>query len=305
MFFEWIASNPIPALVIGLVTLIVIVGAAAWVVGTILIMPSHRVIGSPPQDIPATEIALDSESGATIRGWWCENADAQATILLFHGVRGDRRSMLARAKLFHDAGFSALLIDFQAHGESRGQKITFGYLERHDVSAALDFAREKNPDHKLGVVGSSLGGAATLLGVPREIDALVLEAVYPTIEEAVEDRARMRLGPLGFILTKLLLLQLKPRLGLSADQLRPIDHIHKIDCPIVVTAGDLDLHTRIDETRRMFEAATEPKKLVIFEGAAHIDLLDHDRELYEREILGFFRQCLLKNESSVSAQSSG
>jgi fermentation-respiration switch protein FrsA (DUF1100 family) len=303
MFFEWIASNPLPALVIGLFTLIAMVGAAAWIIGTILIMPAHREIGSPPQNIPAAEVALVSESGATIRGWWCANENADATILLFHGVRGDRRSMLARAKLFHNAGFSTLLIDFQAHGESRGPRITFGYLERHDVSAAISFAREKNPHHKLGVVGSSLGGAATLLGAPREIDALVLEAVYPTIEEAVEDRAKMRLGPLSFILTKLLLLQLKPRLGLSAEQLRPIDHIHKIGCPIVVTAGDLDLHTRIDETRRMFEAATEPKKLVIFEGAAHIDLLDHDPELYQREILGFFKQCLLENESSVSAQS--
>jgi uncharacterized protein len=298
---HWITTYPLwsaGALLVGVASIGLI---AAWIVGGFLVSPAHRPVGPLPPELSAAEIELASQSGATIKGWWCESKDARATILLFHGVRGDRRSMLGRAKLFRDAGFSVLLIDFQAHGESRGSHITFGYLERHDVSAAIAFAKEKNPDHPLGIVGSSLGGAATLLGAPREIDALVLEAVYPTIGEAVDDRCRMRLGPFGFMLRTLLLLQLQPRLGISPSDLRPIEKIADVGCPVLVTAGDLDRHTTLPETERLFAAACEPKELVIFRGAAHVDLLSYDRELYEEKVLAFFERHLLERATKSMA----
>lgn len=280
-------------------TLLILLGAAVvlpwlggWLLGSLLVYPAHRRVGEPPPELGAEVIALPSRSGSVIQGWWCEHPSAIATVVLFHGVRGNRLSMLARASLLREAGYSVLLIDFQAHGESRGSHLTFGYLERHDVSASLEFVRQRKPHHKIGVIGSSLGGAATLLGAPREINALVLEAVYPTIEEAIEDRARMRLGPLSFILSAILLLQIKPRLGITSDQLRPIEKIGEFSCPILVASGDMDLHTTLAETERLFARAPEPKELVIFKGAAHIDLLEHDRELYESKVLAFFGKYL-------------
>ncbi len=295
MFFHWIATYPLP---IACVLLLLAILGGAWIIGGLFVMPAHHKVAPPPSELNAVDITLASKSGASIHGWWCENASSHATILLFHGVRGDRRTMLARAKLFRDAGFSVLLIDFQAHGESRGSHISFGHLERHDVSASLDFVRQKHPAHLIGVVGSSLGGAATLLGAPREIDALVLESVYPTIDEAVDDRTRMRLGPFGFVLTKLLLLQIQPRLGISPAELRPIDKIVQFTCPILIISGDKDRHTTLPETKRLFANANEPKELVIFQDAPHIDLLEHDRNLYEEKVLGFFQRHLAKPTGS-------
>ncbi len=75
-------------------------------------------------------------------------------------------------------------------------------------------------------------------------------------------------------------MQLKPRLGISPSQLRPIDYIDKVGCPVLIAAGECDLHTTLAETRRLYEAAQEPKRLVIFEGASHSDLLVCDRDKY-------------------------
>ena len=100
--------------------------------------------------------------------------------------------MLGRAKLFHDRGYSTLLIDLQAHGESPGEAITAGYRERLNVIAAIEWIKKRNPKHKIGVVGWSLGGAAALLADSQDIDALVLELVYPTISEAVDNRIGSR-----------------------------------------------------------------------------------------------------------------
>jgi len=188
--------------------------------------------------------------------------------------------MLGRAELLHDAGYAALLVDLQAHGESTGKNITAGYRERLDVAAIVKFLRTTKPQHRLGIVGRSLGGAAAVLASPLDIDALVVESVYPTITEAVHNRVSMRMGVLSYVFAPALLVQLKPRLGVFPSQLCPIDHIQDAGCPVLIAAGDCDRHTTMDESQRLYTAASEPKQLVVFKGAAHTDLLTYDRKNY-------------------------
>lgn len=264
----------------------------SWLVFGGLVESANRVVGPPPEDMPVESLTIPSASGSLLGAWYIAARDARATVILFHPIRGNRRSMLGRAKLLHQIGYSILMVDLQAHGESGGEHITAGYLERHDVSAAVDLVRNRNPSHKIGVVGWSLGGAASLLASPLEIDVLVLESVYPTISDAVHDRVSIRLGPLHHLFAPVLLVQLEPRLGISPSQLRPIDNIANVGCPVLVASGELDLHTTLAETERLFDAATEPKQLVIFPSATHTDLLIHDREKYRNDVVGFLDQYL-------------
>jgi fermentation-respiration switch protein FrsA (DUF1100 family) len=265
---------------------------SAWLVAGSLLAPANRVIGEPPKDLPVVSATIDSESGSRIAAWCIPAEESEATVILLHGIRGDRRSMLGRAKLLHQAGYSVVLIDLQAHGESPGAQITIGHLEQHDVRAAVSYVRMMQPNHRIGVIGVSLGGAAALLGSPLDVDALVLESVYPTITDAVHNRVAAQVGPLSYVLSPLLLCQLQPRLGISTRDLRPIDKMADVACPLLVASGDVDRHTTIAETQLMFESAIEPKQLVIFKGAAHIDLLNHDRQKYKEEILGFLETYL-------------
>jgi fermentation-respiration switch protein FrsA (DUF1100 family) len=160
------------------------------------------------------------------------------------------------------------------------------------VAAAVAHIRQEKPTHRIGVIGRSLGGAAALLGSPLGIDALVLESVFPTVEEAVYDRLQMRLGPLASVAAPLLLWQVEPRLGIPCADLRPIDCISMAGCPVLVISGTADEHTTIAETRRLFAAAAEPKELVEFEGVAHVDLLAADSALYEESVIRFLRRWL-------------
>ena len=285
-----------------LVVLVLAFGAVSWFVCEALVAPANRPVGPPPGDLSAESINIPSDSGSSLAAWFVPCNNSTATIILLHPVRSNRRSMVGRAKLLRDAGYSTLLVDLQAHGESPGEHITAGFLERHDVAAAVQFVRSQDPDQKIGVVGCSLGGAATLLAAPLEIDALVLESVYPTITDAIHDRISMRLGPLHYVLAPALLVQLKPRLGISPSQLRPIDNIATVDCPVLVAAGDLDLHTTLAETKRLYNTAVEPKQLVIFNGAAHTDLLTHDPVKYRNDVVGFLDACLRQTIESSGLQ---
>ena len=111
-----------------------------WIAGGTLIAPANHPVGAPPDDLPFQSTGLHSESGSEIATWYLSATDAGATIILLHGIRGDRRGMLDHARILHEAGYGLVLIDLQAHGESTGEHITVGWLERHDVSAAVQFA---------------------------------------------------------------------------------------------------------------------------------------------------------------------
>jgi fermentation-respiration switch protein FrsA (DUF1100 family) len=197
--------------------------------------------------------------------------------------------MVRRAEFLRQAGYSTLLIDLQATGESEGEAITFGWRERFDVLAAVQYLHTRMPSRPVGVVGVSLGGAATLFATPPlRTEAAVLEAVYPSIDRAIVNRLEMRLGPLGRLAAPLLLLQLRPRLGVGAADLKPIDHIAQLACPLLVIGGTADRHTTLDDTRLLFAAAREPRELWLIQGAAHVDFLEFAGDVYRLRILAFF-----------------
>jgi fermentation-respiration switch protein FrsA (DUF1100 family) len=199
--------------------------------------------------------------------------------------------MVDRARFLYRAGYSVLLIDFQATGESKGDHITFGWKESRDVLAAINFVRHIDPTNRIAIIGSSLGGVAALLATPSlRVDALVLEEVYPTIEIATRNRMENYFGVFGRILTPCQLNQLQWRLGVSALQLRPVDHIANVECPVLITSGEKDKNTRPFDTRMLFEHARSPKELWFVPNAGHVDLHRAVREDYESRILAFLKQ---------------
>ena len=157
----------------------------------------------------------------------------------------------------------------------------------------MAYLRSELPAEKIGVIGSSLGGAALLLAqLLRPADAAVLEAVFPSIEAAVDNRVRVRIGPLARLATPLLLWQLPWRLGIEPAQLRPVDRMARLAAPVLVVGGMLDRHTPPAETRQLFDAANEPKTLWLVEGAAHEDLHAFAPRTYEAQVFGFLAQYL-------------
>jgi len=264
-----------------------------WGAGSFLSRPANHTVGGLPAHLQGRDVAFESGLGSKLRGWLIPGRKGAGAIALMHGFRGDRRQMLARASFLSEAGYGVLLFDFQAHGESPGEQITIGYFESRDTRAAVEFMKKNFPGEKLGVIGLSMGGAAAALASPAlEVDAMALEAVYPDIERATANRMERYLGAWARGLAPLLIMQLPMRAGIEKEALRPIDRVGAIKAPKLFIAGAKDRHTKLDESRELFDAASEPKELWVVEEAAHVDVHQLAKEEYERRILDFFEKRL-------------
>jgi alpha-beta hydrolase superfamily lysophospholipase len=259
------------------------------------VAPANRKVRAAPARLNARSLVVPSRSGANLAAWLLVPEKPVGAVVLLHGVRANRGDMLPRAELIWRSGYVVLVPDLRSHGESTGDTITYGHLEAADAESCLLYLRNQYPSLRVGGVGVSLGGAAFVLSGDRgHPDALVLEAVFTSIAEATDNRIAMRVGGLSRVLTPLLLLQLKPRLGIGPDALRPIDSIANVRCPVLLVSGTADRHTTEAQTRALFAAASDPKGLWLVPGATHDDLYRFDPEGYARHVIDFLDRNLAR-----------
>lgn len=254
--------------------------------------PAKAQIGEAPATWGAESVRL-SLSGADLRGWALNGRPGAGAVLLLHGVRGNRTTMMERAERLRQRGLAVLLMDLPAHGESGGARIGFGALEGDAVRAAWAELHRRWPNERHGFLGMSPGAASFVLADVRpRAQAVVLESMYPTLRDAVRDRLGLHLGEWARPLEPLLTLQLPMWIGQSVDDLRPIDHLKSLQGPLLIASGSEDRHTLWRETEALHAQALAPKRLWKVHGAAHEDLLRFDPNGYATEVFEFLSRQL-------------
>ena len=257
-----------------------------------LTRPARRPVGEVPADFPATQtVEFPARDRITLTGWFVPCDNATLAVVLLHGNGGSRRQLMARVRLFHDAGYAVLLYDARGHGLSEGDKVSAGFLETADLLGAFDFLSTKM-FHEFGCLGASQGGATILLTankLPPEVRWVIVESTYPTMRDALDRRFRKDLHLPGWLAGALLMPFAELRLGVGIDDIAPIAHIKNLRCPVFVLGGTNDQHTLAKSTQALFDAAQSPKELWLVPGAAHVDLYGYAQQEYASRILAFVR----------------
>src|SRR5215468_370065 len=110
---------------------------------------SHRAM--PPAaraGIPVQEVHFAAADGVRLAGWLALASPAAPTLILVHGFKSDRASMLPWARFLYAAGYNVLLYDSRGCGQSEGWRIALGAREPEDVIGAVRYLQAR-PDLKL------------------------------------------------------------------------------------------------------------------------------------------------------------
>ena len=266
-----------------------------WHIGTMLIARAPWQALVAPSDLPVQRVVLDQADAPELVGWVADRKGSCGAIVLLHGRGANRLALVQRAKLLFDAGYSVVLFDLSGHGESGGAVQGFGYTEGQDAARIIAFARQRFPGQKLAAAGSSLGAAAFVFAAQQApADAYVLEQLYASLRETTAWRM-----PFSFwrgFQADVLLAQMPLRLGLSADNVRPVDRLGKIGAPLMLLAGSIDPFIDRGQVLALQNAAAG-SELVWFEGAGHVDLLRYDPPRYRDAVLAFLATKLCRTSA--------
>lgn len=266
--------------------------------GRYLMRPAPEAIGLAASYVskevfPFKSLTFPDQRGRELAAWFVEGRPEKAVVILIHGIRSNRLSMIDRAKMLYTDGYSVLMIDLQAHGESQGDWITFGYLEALSAEAALRYARSRWPEKKVGLIGVSLGVASAVFAAKKvQADAYILEAVFSTLEEAAVNRMRIRFGEMGALFTPLLLWQTQMQLGARIDEISPLHSISRIKAPIFLIAGEKDDRTTLENSEALYEQISAPKSTWVIQGAKHQDFYKYAGKDYKMRVLAFLEKSL-------------
>jgi uncharacterized protein len=234
-----------------------------------------------------------------LRGWLLPAAGQRAIVML-HGIDGHRwdayHGVPELARLYVRAGFDVLTFDLRAHGESGGQRIGLGWLEREDVRAAVALLRARGiqPGH-IGLWGQSFGGGTALLAaaVISEVGAVVTDSAFADVRPLLEREMRAKTGAppvfmpgvtaFGKLLHGLDLAVIAPELAVPRIAPRPTFLIH----------GDADSRIPVEHAYRLRAASAHPRdQFWIVPGAEHVLSFAARPPEYVARVLGFFDRYL-------------
>jgi alpha-beta hydrolase superfamily lysophospholipase len=211
--------------------------------------------------------------------------------------------MLGRIAFLAAAGYRCVAFDHRAHGESGGKRTSFGFHERRDVVAVLDYVRQKWPGQPRAALGVSMGAAAICFAAKQlqGVDALILESCYVDIGSAFANRLKNGFPNWYKRLSRGVVWVSERRLGLRLSDLVPANHIGDLaPASVLLLTGSEDPHAPPAEARQLYERCRGPCEIWIVPGAGHRDIVETGGSLYRRHILDFLARRLSSGCSCVT-----
>lgn len=239
-------------------------------------------------DSAYTNIKLKTADGLTLDAWRVQVKNARGTVLLFHGHGSEKSANLSQSNTFNQWGFSTLLVDFRAHGQSEGNTCTIGYREAKDVKAAFDFIANTG-EKNIILYGISLG-AATITKAIADYDLkpsrVILEMPFASLPGTVEGKMRMA-GLPAEPLAGLLTFWGGTINGFWAFDMKPKAFVKKIHCPVLLQWGEKDKGVTRAEITEILNNITAEKKLVVYANSGHENLCEKEPEKWEENVEAF------------------
>ena len=115
---------------------------------------------------PGKNVTLTAADGLTLHGVRyanAENADTHRWAIVLHGYRGDHTGVLNLAMPYYEAGYQVIAPDLRACGDSDGDYVGMGWLDREDILRWIDFILADDPQAKIVIHGISMGAATTMM----------------------------------------------------------------------------------------------------------------------------------------------
>jgi hypothetical protein len=277
-------------------SVVVVCGIGGAVLCEGALHPPRRAVPANPSALNVRVIARD---GIILRAWLFEpEKPNRNAVLILHGIADSRVSEVGLARMFLDHGYTVLVPDSRANGESGGDLATYGLLESDDVHQWVSWLFENTHPRRIFGLGESLGGAVLIqsLRVEPRFGAIVAESSFSSFERIAQDRIAERL-PFSSTIGRMLaappvwagFLYARPRYGMNFYRASPQAALAQSTTPVLLIQDLNDRLTPLAHAEILAASNRRYTTLWLVPGAGHTGAFGTAPREFESRVLSFYQ----------------
>lgn len=246
--------------------------------------------------LPFEQVFIRSFDGIRLSARYYHCADDAPVHIQFHGYRGNGiRDFCAIHKVCMEMGVNTLVVDQRAHGDSGGNAMTFGILERKDCLSWARYAQDRFGTHcQIYLSGVSMGAATVLMAsslpLPENVAGIIADCPYSTpgaiIRKVISDMRFPVKVIYPFVVLGALVFG-----GFRVWEESPIHAVTRTTVPVLLIHGSEDKYVPSDMSAAIFEKCGGRRYLEVFPGAGHGGCCATDPVRYEKILRSFMESC--------------
>lgn len=297
------------ALIVLAVLLAAVYLTAGWYFSSLIIASDTETLaeaaaeavadGETPADfgLPEPEEITVQSGDITLSGWYFDNpADAGCGLMFLHGFHGTRYHALNWAPMFWERGCDILAYDHRGHGDSTPTFHTYGYYEKEDAVAALDWftTRSGLERSQIGVFGVSYGAATALQMAPMtpEIAFVAADSAYSELEEIIDFQGREQFPTLAPLVLPAALRIAELRANFDVDAVAPERSVTDVTVPVLLIHSLTDEYTLSTHSEDIYANSDKSRTVLHLTdwGSPHARDVTTDPAAYEQLVDDFLEQ---------------
>ncbi|MCI8365385.1 MAG: alpha/beta hydrolase [Eubacterium sp.] len=233
------------------------------------------------------DVYLESEDGLRLHATYFPEGDQKKIVICFHGYTSQgMKDYIALSDFYLKRGFSMLLVDARAHGESQGRYIGFGCLDRRDALLWIRWVLDHcGTDTDILLHGISMGGATVLmctgLELPEQVRGVVSDCAFTSPKEVFTHVLHTMYHMPAFPMMEISNWLNRRLAGYGLDECNAAREVKKAEIPALLIHGSKDGFVPSWMCERIFENYGASKRKLVIEGAAHAESYFKDMKRYE------------------------
>ncbi len=241
------------------------------------------------------QIKIKAKDGIILNGYYLGvNGESRGVVLCHHGYTSSAlKDCVSIAKFFYEMGYDFLLVDNRAHGESEGEYIGFGILDRYDCLEWIKYLNKRFEKKNILLYGVSMGAATVLMTSgfeelsQRNVKGIISDCAFTSPYDVFAHilKRDYHLPPFPVMNINNMLCRKKAKYGFK--DYSTIDAVSKTDIPILFIHGSEDDFVPTWMSQENYKHCHSPKELLIVEHAAHAASYYEEPALYEEKIKAF------------------
>lgn len=215
------------------------------------------------------EITIPARDGVPLHVYYLPaEQPSERLVIGLHGYTSCGLSnFCSHAYYFHRMGFDCLIPDHRAHGESDGDYIGFGILDRFDCRAWIDYI-DKCFDSKKRILlhGTSMGATTALMAIgaadlPQTVKAVVADCAftspYDIFRHILKKDYHIPAHPVMDLNDKMC----RRKAGYGFRDYSTLTAVQNTQCPVFFIHGSEDKFVPTWMTEQNYQACASPKEL--------------------------------------------